>query len=382
MRAVGPVSGPPLDDFSAESRVLATDSAKAKAEGRQVPETPLPPPGRRSTDALQVKHVKPVKRPDQQVHTNWWDKAINGAALDAIEFPPVRYLHQATGIEHGVILLAGPPKSGKSMLATGLAVAVAQGGYPFGSRSEVGVTGDVFILSLDDASRRRAQKRLRALNDDRPIPANIRLHTEHNVGRGKDAADNLDAYLTAYPGTVLVVIDTLEHLRPERRPGGASVYSEDVAYLAEIRGVATRHPETSFLCLAHTRKGDDDDPIEAVGGTHGVTGGADSVLVLAGKRGAPRRLLYAVSRDAEDRQVVLTLSGRGFAVTGEDPEDPYLLLTADDRRICEAVAEFPKGASAVDLDTLTGMPPNIGNRLAKLAKDGYLTRLSRGVYAT
>jgi hypothetical protein len=310
----------------------------------------------------------------------WWASSISAEALDRIEYPPPRYIHRETGFPRGgVVLLAGSPKSGKSYMALGLALATAEAGHPYGSHEPVGASGPVLALMLDDNSRRHVQQRLRDISGGRPLPASLTVHTDHNLGAGRTAADNLGVYLAEHPKTALVIVDTLEHIREDKRPGESS-YRADVRALTYVRHVAAAHPATTFLCLVHTRKGDDEDPIEAISGTHGVSGGADALLVLSGKRGTSRRRLDVISRDDGDKSLVMSLGRTGLTLTREDPDDPSALTAPDDARVYRAVREFPTGVTAAELSGVLPDLPKIGNRLARLEKAGSLYKASRGTY--
>jgi hypothetical protein len=309
----------------------------------------------------------------------WWSSALRGDELDAAEFPPLEFLVNGVLVAGSLTLLAGPPKAGKSMLALDLALAVAGGAKALGALP-VSRSGEVLLVSLDDQSQARQQRRIRSILRGEPIPTAFTLHTEPNLGRGSRAAAALGEYLDANPSTVLVVVDTLEHLRGLTSPG-ESAYSADVRMLSELRRVVAAHPTVTLLALVHTRKtsGEADDAISAVSGTHGVTGGADAVLVLTGQRGAPMRALDVVSRDGEDRRLVVrwTTDG-GLALADDDPDDPAVTLTPDDARVYRAVADMGCQVSASDLNHL-GMP-KVGNRLLSLSQRGFLTKTGRGSY--
>lgn len=307
----------------------------------------------------------------------WWANAINGTDLDNTVYPPLTYMVERVLTEGSLTLLAGPPKAGKSFLAYGLACGIAAGGVAL-DHLKVNAGGEVLLISLDDQSRPRAQRRLRSVMQGEPIPSRLTLHTDPTVGVSKIAAENITTYLDHHQDTRLVIIDTLEHLRGTVI-NGESPYTADVKFLATLRTVLSRHPKVTLLVLVHTRKSEKDDPISAVSGTHGVTGGADSVLVLTGKRGVPKRILDVVGRDGEDERMVLVWTEHGLSLTDEDADDPTLLMTLDDARVYREVEKFDGPVTAKDLETVLDMP-KIGNRLAKLASDGHLRKKGRGVY--
>lgn len=357
-----------------------------------IPEPPTPPTlkyelgaryispnGQHSNEPPEVVEPEPPE-PDDDAPP-WWSSAVTAEQLGQMTFPPLRWLVPKLLPDRGVVLLAGAPKQGKSMLALGLAVALAHGGVALG-KLPVGAAAHVLVVSLDDQSQARAQRRLQAVADGGPLPAGLTFHTEPNLGRGHQAAVNLGMYLDAHPETRVVVLDTIEHLRP---PGtnGDSAYSADVRFLSHLRHVTEAYPVV-IVCITHTRKpsgGGDDDPITAVTGTHGITGGADHLLVLSGKRGIPRRMLDVISRDDEDSRHVLTFTAHGLQLTDEDPDDPTLQMNADDATLYRALSAYgEQGATAKQLEPECEHVTRIGNRLGRMRDRGLVRQTARGVY--
>lgn len=314
----------------------------------------------------------------------WWSSAITAENLGQIAYPPLTYLVDGVLVAGALTTLAGAPKAGKSVLATSLCLGVAQGGRALGTLTCQ--QGDVLMVALDDTSRARLQRRLHMVNGPGvPLPPSLTLHTEP-IGVGEAAADALDYYLTRHPDCRLVALDTVEHLRPAPKKG-QNPYGADVTFMATLRQVTGQHPSVSILGLAHTRKvgtfkGEavPDDPISAVTGTHGLTGGTDAVMVLAGGRGVPLRTLAVVSRDAEDTRLTLRWSPAGLVTSEHDPDDPTLSLTADDARVYRAVQDFGGPVTARDLEPLLPGVTKVGNRLAALEKRGLLVKVRYGVY--
>jgi hypothetical protein len=354
----------------------------------QMPQSPPPDP----TEAEHLESLlqfEPDSEPPSSPHGGagklgkpgngpWWSSAITAAELDQIDYPPPSYLIDDLLPDGGVVLLGGPPKIGKSYLSYGCSLGIAHGAKALG-RLACPQQGNVFIVSLDDQSRRRAQQRMRAIARGEPLPATLTLHTEPNLGRAEQAQRALTDYLAQHPATRLIVVDTLEHLRGDRR-NGESAYTADVRFLIAIRAVAHSYPHVTFLCIVHTRKGADEDAIEAISGTHGLTGGADVTITMTGNRQSPKRMLEIISRDGEDTRRILTFTSHGLEVTDDDPDDPASMLTAVDASLYRALIEFPDGATAADLAEAFPNVPKIGNRLSNLHKRGMLTRTQRGLY--
>lgn len=317
----------------------------------------------------------------------WWLSAITAQQLDTLSFRPLAYLVDRLLVAGGVVLLSSPPKLGKSLLSLGVAAAIASGEAALGGGAHAPglatLPAAVLYVSLDDTSPRRAQRRLRAVLRGRSVPPGLTLHFA-DIGRGPLAAANLIAYLDAHPETRLVIIDTLQYVRADAKPG-ESAYAGDVRAMQALRTVVEAHPGVTLLCLTHTRKDDrDDDSVAATTGTYGVTGGADAVLTLSGDRRTPRRLLEVVSRDDDECRHILTIGAHGLELTGDDPDDPAALLSPDDARLYRKLRDFEAGASAKDLELelFPDPPTRIGDRMSRLSKKGVIRRLGRGQYGT
>jgi len=124
-----------------------------------------------------------------------------------------------------VTVLAGPRLSGKSWVALKLCLAVT-GATPFAGNVST-CRGEVLYLALED-NERRLQRRLRVLleHDGRPPPRGLHIAT-----RWPRLADGglqqLGDWLSAHPGTRLVVVDTIHRLiSPTGRPSPGSLWRE------------------------------------------------------------------------------------------------------------------------------------------------------------
>jgi hypothetical protein len=223
---------------------------------------------------------------------------ITDAELWAKTFPPVRWAVPEL-IPEGVTILAGSPKIGKSWLALGIAAAVASGGIALGTTPVE--QGEVLYLALED-SQRRLQQRLQCvmpLPCDRPT-GHLHFVTEwprlHAGG-----AERLETWLTAHPHARLVIIDTLEKVRPRTASLDRNLYTADYIVGDLLTPLSKQH-SVSILLIHHTRKAIADDPLDLVSGTLGLTGGVDGVMVLRRQRGQADAFLYVTGRDIEEEK--------------------------------------------------------------------------------
>ena len=147
-----------------------------------------------------------------------------------------------TLISQGLHILAGSPKVGKSWLALWLAVTVAKGEPVWNMTTKQGTT---LYLCLED-SVLRIQNRLFEITED--APDSVHFCTECAlIGQGLE--EQVDAFAAAHPDTVLVIIDTLQMVRPIHD----ATYANDYRDLSVLKRLADKHG-IAILLIHHLRK--------------------------------------------------------------------------------------------------------------------------------
>lgn len=226
---------------------------------------------------------------------------FNAKSLQNAEFDEVRFVIEDL-VPEGVTLLSGSPKVGKSWMALGMCIGVATGGTFLESACS---KGRVLYLALED-NPRRIQSRLQMCMGGDEFPGNLDFDCEWSrFPTGLRALDTLLSE-THYD---LVVIDTLEMVRPPRR---TNPYEDDYRAISGMREMAYRQ-RTSIVVVHHNRKaqtdgmGDTLDPIERVSGTMGLTGAVDAIHVLSRIRGATMGELHITGKDVEEKSMVCKL---------------------------------------------------------------------------
>lgn len=224
---------------------------------------------------------------------------ITADALMAKEFPPPRWAVEGLFAE-GLSIFAGPPKIGKSWLCLNVAVAVTLGGVAIGKIPVDG--GDVLYLAMEDTERRLQERLAITLRGDAPPP---RLHIATEWPALADgAATHLRQWLTEHPDARLVIIDTFQKLRGAV-PGNQNLYAADYDSASQLKRVADAHG-VALVMVHHTRKALADDPLDAVSGSNGLAGAADSTLVLRKEIGRADGTLYIRGRDVPEADHALT----------------------------------------------------------------------------
>lgn len=197
----------------------------------------------------------------------------------------------------GAHILAGAPKIGKSwmVLAMGLAVSMGQ---PFWDYAVC--QGAVLYLCLEDAYA-RVKKRLWKLTDE----ANDRFYLANSAATIKDGlAEQIEYFVITHPDLKLVFVDTFQKVRS---PTGDSIYAADYSDFSALKAVADKHG-LAMMVVHHTRKMADEDIMNTVSGSSGITGSADSIWVLKrASRGVGDATLTVTGRDVEFRELKLAL---------------------------------------------------------------------------
>ena len=234
---------------------------------------------------------------------------------------PIDYLVDGL-LTPGLYVLAGPPKSGKSWLALWLCLCIARGQplWEFAVQN-----GEVLCLSLEDNKQRLQNRLLDLLGEDDALETPVHFLLE--LDAEADLLTQLHTFVDAHPAVKLIVIDTLQKVRP--RSGSDYSYAADYQIIGELKRFADQH-ELCVLVIHHTRKQGDPDPLNLISGTTGVSGAADGLLVLKPDgRTDNTATLLCTGRDIESRELRLsfdrdTLIWRMLGDSLEQPADDLL----------------------------------------------------------
>jgi hypothetical protein len=250
----------------------------------------------------------PNQSPDQRQHSGGDSRdnpamarprvSWTAAELVAEEFPEPRWAVPGI-VPEGCILLAGPPKVGKSWLTLGLGLSVATGSKALG-RLKV-PAGPVLYLALEDTPRRLKDRLVKMLAGD-PAPAAMTLITTcPPLADGGDK--RIGVWLNDHPDARLVVVDVFTRMRGPRPPG-VNLYEADYGAVAQMKAVADTHG-VAMVLVVHVRKADAPDFLETISGTNGLAGAADAVAVLRRPRGKADGELHITGRDVEEATYAL-----------------------------------------------------------------------------
>ena len=248
--------------------------------------------------------------------------------------------------------------------------------------------GEVLYLSLED-SFQRIQTRLFDLTEDAPLTLHFAIMAD-TLKHGLE--QQIEQFLAEHPNTKLVVIDTLQRVRSAG--SDSNLYANDYQDIGLLKKLADKR-HIAILLIHHLRKLHDDDPMNMISGSTGLSGAADSTFVLQkNSRLANVASLHCTGRDIPDRTLKL-----------EFGEEDHVWKLLEDSKSCSGASKIstlqlvhlfsellradpaytgtPSALSAkIDSDGRLGITPKKVTRLvlesiAALRENGILVKIYR-----
>lgn len=293
--------------------------------------------------------------------------------LSMQEFPPMRWAVEPL-IAEGLTLLVGRPKIGKSWFSLNLALSVAAG-TPALNTLQI-EQGPVLYLALEDTPRRLQSRMNLILGPGGKSPDDLHFATQWpkvNVG----GLEQIEVWMEDNPDARMVVIDTYAKIKAQTNE--ESMYQADYAQISQFKALADRHG-VPIILVHHQRKAADEDPLNTISGSTGLTGAADAAVILTRQRGADDGYLYVTGRDVEENRYLLgfdssigtwTYMGEAEEMEEANNENSLIKLLADSTE--------PMGPK--EIATTLGIPEGTAKWLtSKLAQEDKITRVGRGKY--
>lgn len=293
--------------------------------------------------------------------------SIDAADLLELDIPPLQWIVPDL-LPEGTTVLAGPPKLGKSCLVYQIAVEVALGGELLNRAIPA---GDVLYLALEDG-KRRGQTRLRAALGARSMPRG-RLEVRWSAAKlGEGLEEELIAWLDDHPDARLVAIDTLQRVRA-RGDARRNAYEVDVEDLGRLQNIF-RDRAVGLLIVHHSKKDAGDDFLASVSGTYGITGSADTTLVIQRKRLETFGKLVVTGRDVQEIEEPVQFNGMTWSAAPRSVTEASF-EQAEVYKVIEAEGPiFPAAIATVIGSERTA----VAHLVEKLVKNGSVARTTKG----
>ena len=242
---------------------------------------------------------------------------IDGETLMDMRIKPISFCIDSL-LPQGVSILCGAPKIGKSWLVLDWCVRIAKGEEVWGFKTTIGTT---LYLCLED-NLSRIQQRLNEITDE--VSCNVFFATS-SCSMSDGLPEQIEMFVAEHNDTVLVVIDTFQMIRNKNKD---STYANDYQEIEELKRL-TDKLKISLLIVHHLRKQGDNDPLNKISGTTGISGAVDTTLILdKSKRSQNNATLICTGRDIEYRELELNFSKDNhiWDLISDSVESPEMLL--------------------------------------------------------
>ena len=290
------------------------------------------------------------------------------------EFPEPRWIIPDI-LTEGLAILAGKPKTGKSWMALNLAVATSAGGRALGSFCVD--KGAALYLALEDTPRRLKSRLQQVLGGNSPPDGLHFMNEWPRIDEG--ALPLLTKWLKEHPETRFVILDTLAKLWPKPNGKDGSAYHADYDTVSAIKTIADLH-QIAILCVTHLRKSPTEDPLEQISGSMGISGSADTLLVLQRSRGKADANLLITGRDIEEQELALRFDpvmGTWHHLGGADE----YRRSQEQGKLVDILKDTEEPLSPAEIAEMLGSKRNsVQFLLGKLARDGIAKKVGHGRY--
>lgn len=233
-------------------------------------------------------------------------KIISARELQNKDLPELNVIVEDM-IFQGLIILASPPKYGKSWLMLDLCLSVATGKDFLGHKTNA---GQCLYLALEDSPRRLKDRMGKVLKDeDAPTNFDYAVNAE-SIESG--LINQLESYITEKKDTKLIVIDTLQKVRGHINKND-TLYSNDYKEIGYLKKFADKY-NIALILVHHLRKmSDNADVFNQISGTNGISGAADTMIVMSKeKRSNNQTKMSIIGRDVESSEILLEFNNTNF----------------------------------------------------------------------
>ncbi len=205
----------------------------------------------------------------------------------------------------GLTILAGAPKVGKSWLCLDLCISICNGEQFLGLKTN---KCDCSYFALEDGWF-RLQDRINKVTDIKETLKNFHIKLYCNP-LDEGLLEELENHLKEFPNTKLIIIDTLQKIR-ETKSNGNNAYKQDYSEMSKIKSFADEH-KICIVLIHHLKKGKEEDVFQQLNGSMGLTGAADTTIVLSKIKDKKEVLFSIQGRDVENNEKLLTFNKKNL----------------------------------------------------------------------
>ena len=297
------------------------------------------------------------KKPPEQAYLEKFGIKPASALFD-MHFEPLRFLYDGLIPAVGLTLLAALPKVGKSWFVLNLARHIDADGIP------------VHYLAAED-NERRLKDRVQAVFSgyvQHPTYHAV-MSTEEKLPRGAAALSHIELVAKGTKAQC-IVIDTVQSiLMPSANNKN---YDQTVEEYDGLRKLAHKLG-IAIVVVHHCKKTSDvsSAPLEKVIGSIGITGTAETILVMEQQTGTKDCKLYVTGKDVEQCEKYLSWNGHGFDI-GDDVREAQ--LGATQKLVLELIRESPRCMQKHIVDTIGKDQGQVARAIDRLIEVGLVVK--------
>lgn len=292
--------------------------------------------------------------------------------LSCTDFPEPKFVVKDL-ISEGITILGGKPKIGKSVLGFNLALSLATGQKVLGTIPVDQI--EVLYLCLEETPVRLKRKLAKMRGE--AVPSN-RIHFAFKWPRIQDGGlEDLERWIKEHPMVKLVVIDTFARIRSLNGSHGG--YTTDYDEIGAIKSVADRN-SVAIVVIHHLRKASAEDQIDLITGSAGLTGAADSVLILRRQRMSAESVLFIAGRDIEEKNLALKFDRSTCSWTIIGLAEEYR-MSKERQEVIQLLKDAKGPLKLKDIASALGKKePGVHKHLTSLLEAGLIEQPGYGLY--
>jgi hypothetical protein len=205
------------------------------------------------------------------------------------------------------------------------------------------------------------------------------------------AVELVASWLDDHRDARLVVVDVLGKIRPQMA-ANADRYEADYRVISALKQLADNYG-VAIVAVTHVRKMADGDVFNTVSGSTGLTGAADTTLVLRRERGEHGASLHITGRDVSEAEYAVTFTPEvgAWTLDGTDLRDAAERVASNKATaglgersadIVKIVNQHPQGIGPTPVALALNMTAKDATQyLGRLCDSGRISKIGRGLYA-
>ncbi len=299
-------------------------------------------------------------------------KTITAEELGNSDLPEPNFIIPGI-LPMGLTVMAGKPKTYKSMFSLYTCISVATGKTLF-DHIEVQSRG-VLYIALEDTAYRVKSRSMKMLGE---IPPPDNLHFAFDwpaIGTG--FVREIKKFLEEHDDIKLIVVDTLARVSGSTRLG--SNYQANYDLISKIKRLADLC-QIAILVVHHAKKGQTKDILDGVLGSTGITAAADNIMLMSRSKTHSGPFLHIEGRDVEQAELALDFDQDNGMFSLAGPAEEYL-MSPERREVFEVMQRADRSMKLKEIAEALGKKgPVVHKLLAGLIEQGLVEQPGHGSY--